>query len=116
MAFEYWGHSIPETLEERLARGTALIVVDLRVGKPGAVIDEGVDELPARPARALGAHPGDRVTGLDEARMALGVHVQQRAGLRPFVATECLARLRAAPARNAVAPEHLPDRRARPPA
>ena len=30
MAFEYWGHSIPETLEERLARGTALIVVDLQ--------------------------------------------------------------------------------------
>ena len=30
MAFDYWGHNIPETLEERLARGTALIVVDLQ--------------------------------------------------------------------------------------
>src|SRR5688572_27357420 len=30
MAFEYWGHSIPETHEERLALGTALVVVDLQ--------------------------------------------------------------------------------------
>ena len=30
MALEYWGHHIPETHEERLALGTALIVVDLQ--------------------------------------------------------------------------------------
>jgi len=30
MAFDYFGHSIPETHEERLARGCALIVVDLQ--------------------------------------------------------------------------------------
>ena len=30
MAFEYLGHSIPETHEERLARGCALVVVDLQ--------------------------------------------------------------------------------------
>jgi ureidoacrylate peracid hydrolase len=30
VAFEYWGHSIPETHEERLALGTALVVVDLQ--------------------------------------------------------------------------------------
>lgn len=30
MAREYWGHHIPETHEERLALGTALIVVDLQ--------------------------------------------------------------------------------------
>ena len=30
MAFEYWGHSIPETHEERLALGSALVVVDLQ--------------------------------------------------------------------------------------
>ncbi len=30
MAFEYWGHSIPETHAERVALGTALIVVDLQ--------------------------------------------------------------------------------------
>ena len=30
MAFDYWGHSIPETHEERLALGTALVVVDLQ--------------------------------------------------------------------------------------
>jgi ureidoacrylate peracid hydrolase len=30
MAFEYLGHSIPETHEERLALGTALVVVDLQ--------------------------------------------------------------------------------------
>ena len=30
MAFEYWGHSIPETHDERLALGTALVVVDLQ--------------------------------------------------------------------------------------
>lgn len=30
MAFDYLGHTIPETHEERLARGTALVVVDLQ--------------------------------------------------------------------------------------
>jgi nicotinamidase-related amidase len=30
VAFEYWGHSIPETHEERLALGSALMVVDLQ--------------------------------------------------------------------------------------
>ena len=30
MAFEYLGHSIPETHEERLGRGIALVVVDLQ--------------------------------------------------------------------------------------
>jgi ureidoacrylate peracid hydrolase len=30
VAFDYWGHSIPETHEERLARGTAVVVVDLQ--------------------------------------------------------------------------------------
>jgi nicotinamidase-related amidase len=30
MAIEYWGHSIPETHEERLALGAALVVVDLQ--------------------------------------------------------------------------------------
>ncbi|HEX7095017.1 MAG TPA: isochorismatase family cysteine hydrolase [Acidimicrobiales bacterium] len=30
MTFEYWGHSIPSTTEERLALGTALVMVDLQ--------------------------------------------------------------------------------------
>jgi nicotinamidase-related amidase len=30
VAFDYWGHSIPETHEERLALGAALVVVDLQ--------------------------------------------------------------------------------------
>jgi hypothetical protein len=42
---------------------------------------------------------------------AFGVHVQQRAGLRPLKAPKRLA-LAARPTREPVALQHLPDRRA----
>src|SRR5437660_8593309 len=61
---------------------------------------------------ALRAIASDSVAGPLEARIARRVHVQQVARTRPLVAVGGLARLLRRP-RDAVAVEHLPDRRMR---
>ena len=57
-----------EELERPLAeggdRGRSLVSVDLGVGKTRAVVDDRVDELPARAPRVLGAVAGERVRSL----------------------------------------------------
>ena len=98
---------------ERGHGGGALIVVQLAVGEPGAVVDDRVAVLPAHAPRALGAVAGDGVPGLGELAELLDVHVQQVARARPLVADDRRA-LRRRPARAAAAPEHLMDGRMRP--
>src|SRR5215213_229983 len=71
--------------------GGLLVVVDPAVGQPATVIDDRAHELPADAARALGAIAGDGMAGLLEAPEALGVHVQQLAGTRPFKADDSRA-------------------------
>jgi len=93
--------------------GCLLVVVDLAVGQPRAVIDDRVHELPANPARALRAVAGQRVAGRLEAPQALGVHVQQVAGARPLIAEDRRA-LAGRRARAAAAAQNLVDRRVRP--
>src|SRR6185295_10975461 len=86
-----------------------LVVMDLCVSEPGAVIDDGVDELPAGPAGAVGAPAGHGVAGLDKARVALGVDVQEVAGAGPLVAANRPPRL-PWPTRAATATQRPVDR------
>jgi len=87
-------------------------------GEPRVVVDDHVQVLVADPGASLGpahvADAGDGVAWAAKADEPLDVHVQQRPRPRPLVAPEALT-LAARAARDAVAPEHLPDRRARPP-
>jgi hypothetical protein len=57
-----------------------LVVVDLRVGQPRAVVDDRVHDLPADPSRALAPVAGQRMAGFLETAELLDVHVQDSAG------------------------------------
>jgi hypothetical protein len=105
-------------LDERGHRCGLLVAVDLGVGQAAVVVDHRVTELPAHALALLGARgvtvAGHGVPGPQEARQALGVHLQQIAGTRPLIPADRLARC----ARRAA---HLPagqtarDRRVRQP-
>jgi hypothetical protein len=64
-------------------------------------------------SRSRSSSGGDRVAGLAKARQLGHVDVLNRTGPRPLIAAVAVA-LRAPAAREAVAVEHLPDRRAGP--
>ncbi len=90
--------------------------VQLAVGQPGVVVDHADDHgLSARRGScAFGALAGSPVPGAARTWAAEGVDVQQRAGLGPLIAAGGLARLAAAPARDAVTAQDLPAGRAVP--
>jgi hypothetical protein len=70
----------------------AVGAVQLDVGEPGVVIDDAVRIAGPGPVVAVsGAIAMRPVTWLGKAREVLGVHVQQRARLRPFIAPVALA-------------------------
>ena len=62
-----------------------LVGVQLAVGQAGVVVDDGVGVLVADTGRVVVAIAGLGVTGLVEAGVALGVHVQKGAGARPLI-------------------------------
>src|SRR5215210_802901 len=93
-----------------------LRAVQLAVDQAGVVVYDGDHLDRAGPAGlvTLGALPGRPVPGPVELRQLERVDVQQGASLGPLIATAAVAVLAAAPARDAVTREHLPDRRAMP--
>src|SRR5215207_2881583 len=78
-------------------RCRTLVGVELAVGEPRVVVDEGVHKLMADPRALLGAGAkaiaGDGVPGTSEASETLAVDVEQIAWAGPFVAARLLPRL-----------------------
>src|SRR5664280_3371594 len=97
---------------ERGDGGGLLVVVDLWVGQPAAVIDDRVHVLPADASGAFAAIAGQRVPRLGELAELLDVHVQQVPGTRPLVADDRWA-LGWLGARAASTPQHLMHSRVR---
>src|SRR4051794_34595727 len=102
--------------QRRRDRDRVLSAVDLAVDQPGVVIDHADDLDLAGPARAvmLAAVAVGPVPGPLELRQLEGVDVQQRAGLGPLIASRAGRPLAASLAADAVALEHLVDRRTMP--
>jgi hypothetical protein len=104
---------VQRALGERGDCRGGLVVVDLGVREPAAVVDDRVHVLPADPPRPPSAVAGDGVAGLIELAQLLGVDVQQLARARPQVADYRRA-LGPRATRDAGAPEHPMHRRVRP--
>jgi hypothetical protein len=78
------------SFEDRSRDLAAVVAVDLDVGEAAVIVDHDVRELDpsgAMVACLLAAIAVRPVSGCLEAAQLFGVHVQERAGLRPLVAT-----------------------------
>jgi hypothetical protein len=109
------GEVVDRPLEHRAGGVTALITVLLDVGVARVIVDHAVQVDVADPGPLAGAGrgavPGHGVAGALEAGQAGDVDVQEGAGPRPLVAAVGLA-TRPMTTREAMAVQHLPDRRA----